>query len=144
MKLEKTITPLLFALFVSCTPSNMTYSTVDGAIAGFDPVSYFTDGKPIKGSQAFSLVWKGARWYFANDDHRKLFEEAPERYAPQYGGYCAYAVSQGYIAKVDPKCWKIVDDKLYLNYNMEIQEKWEADQFEYIMYADANWPEVLD
>lgn len=122
----------------------MIYSTDGNAIAGFDPVAYFTDGEPVKGSESFTCMWNGAKWHFASESNRLMFEEMPEQYAPQYGGYCAYAVSQGYTAKVDPKCWKIVDEKLYLNYNMEIQEKWEADQFEYIMYADANWPKVLE
>lgn len=135
---------VLVAILSSCGgPVELVYSTDEGAIAGFDPVSYFTNEKPEKGSEEFSCMWKGAKWFFASDENRKTFEGSPETYAPQYGGYCAYAISQGYTAKIDPKCWKIVDEKLYLNYNPEIQEKWENEQFEYIMYADSNWPKIL-
>lgn len=131
--------------FYSCSSSkDAVFSTSEGAIAGYDPVAYFLKGEPVKGSEEFTCMWKGGKWYFVSEKNRKTFESKPEAYAPQYGGYCAYAVSQGYTAKIDPKCWKIVEDKLYLNYNPEIQEKWEGNQTEFIMYADSNWPKVLE
>lgn len=137
-------TVLLFLLSACSGQKDKIYSTRKGAIDGYDPVSYFMGGQPTKGEQAFSCQWQGAMWYFITDENRQLFEANPEKYAPQYGGYCAYAISQGYTAKIDPNAWKIVEDKLYLNYGDDIQAKWEADQDEYIMYADANWPKVLE
>lgn len=114
------------------------------AIKGFDPVAYFTQAKPIRGSAEFSLTYQGAIWQFSSQDHKDLFEANPEKYTPQYGGYCAYAVSKGSTAKIEPDAWKIVDGKLYLNYSTSIQKKWEKDISGYIEKADANWPKVLE
>jgi YHS domain-containing protein len=113
------------------------------ALSGYDPVAYFTDGRPVEGRPEFELAWNGATWRFASAEHRDLFKAAPERYAPRYGGYCAYAVSQGYTASADPQAWKIVDGHLYLNYNREVQRTWEQDTPGYIAKADHNWPGVL-
>jgi YHS domain-containing protein len=115
------------------------------AIKGYDPVAYHEAGKSVKGSDKYEYEWKGAKWRFASAAHRDLFKGNPHNYAPQYGGYCAWAVSQGTTAGVDPKnAWKIVDGKLYLNYNDDIQEKWSKDIVGNIQKADANWPGVLD
>ncbi|REJ80016.1 MAG: YHS domain-containing protein [Acidobacteria bacterium] len=114
------------------------------ALDGYDPVAYFTTGEPTRGERRHTLEWNGAKWRFASAENLSSFEAAPERYAPQYGGYCAWAVSQGYTADADPEAWKIVDGKLYLNYNREIQQKWEADHGALIEKADANWPAVLE
>ncbi len=113
------------------------------AVHGYDPVAYFTDGKPAAGKADFEFEWKGAKWRFATAEHRDAFKAAPEKYAPQYGGYCAYAVSQGRVADIDPKAWSIVGGKLYLNYDSDIQKKWQADIPGYITKADKNWPGVL-
>jgi YHS domain-containing protein len=86
------------------------------AIEGYDPVAYFNEGRPVEGKSEFSQEWMDATWYFASAENRDLFAADPEKYAPQYGGYCAWAVSQGYTANIDPQAWKVVDDKLYLNY----------------------------
>jgi len=114
------------------------------AIEGADPVAYFTEGKPVKGSSDFTHDWNGATWYFVSADNRDAFAADPERYAPQYGGYCAWAVSQGYTASVDYESWRIVDDKLYLNYSKDVQQTWEQDIPGNIQKADANWPKVLN
>lgn len=114
------------------------------AIKGYDPVAYFTLGKPAKGLNNYELEWKGARWRFVNQDHLERFKAAPDQYAPQYGGYCAWAVAQGKTAGIDPDRWKIVDGKLYLNYNKKVQERWEADIPGFIQKANANWPGVLN
>src|SRR5512135_2769630 len=87
------------------------------AIRGYDPVAYFTESKPVEGSKQFTFEWQGATWRFASAANRDLFAKTPEKYAPQYGGYCAYAVSQGHTATIDPQRWRIVDGKLYLNYS---------------------------
>lgn len=113
------------------------------AISGYDPVAYFTQGKPVKGSGKHTLEYKGATWKFASLENKQAFEQMPEKYAPQYGGYCAYAVSQGYTASTDPEAWSIVDGKLYLNYSKSVRAKWKQDIPGHIKSANANWPKVL-
>lgn len=114
----------------------------DVAVQGYDPVAYFKDGKPVKGSKSFYAEHNGAVFRFANAANRDAFISDPEMYAPQYGGYCAWAVSQGYHAKGDAKFWKIVDGKLYLNYNGSVQEKWESDIPGFIRDGNENWPKI--
>ena len=114
------------------------------AIKGFDPVAYFTEEQPVKGKSDFTYEWMNAKWQFASAENRDLFASNPEKYAPQYGGFCAYAVSQGGTAPIDPNAWKIVEDKLYLNLNKSIQATWEKDIPGYIAKADSNWPGVLN
>lgn len=113
------------------------------AIKGYDPVAYFTESKPVKGSTDFESEWQGATWRFASAAHRDAFQTSPERYTPQYGGYCAWAVSQGYTAGIDPAAWRIVDGKLYLNYSLDVQKKWEQDIAGYIAAADTHWPKIV-
>lgn len=113
------------------------------AVAGYDPVAYFTDGKAVEGSSEFTTKWQGATWRFASAAHRDQFVADPGKYAPQYGGYCAWAVSQDKTAGIDPEAWKIVDGKLYLNYDEEIQAMWEKDVPGNVRKADANWPHLL-
>jgi YHS domain-containing protein len=113
------------------------------AVGGYDPVAYFTDNRPIKGDSRFATEYKGAQWHFASAANRDRFMAEPQRYAPQYGGYCAWAVSEGGTASADPRLWKIVDGKLYLNYDADVQKKWEKDIAGHIRRADANWPAVL-
>ncbi len=116
----------------------------DLAVGGYDPVAYFSEGRPVEGSEAFELEHRGATWRFASATNRDAFRADPDRYAPQYGGYCAWAVSQGYRAKGDPAHWKVVDGRLYLNYNGDVQRRWEQDIPGNIRAADINWPGVLD
>ncbi|MCZ4315066.1 YHS domain-containing protein [Comamonadaceae bacterium G21597-S1] len=113
------------------------------AVGGYDTVAYFTENKPVKGDSRFSTSYKGAQWHFASQANRDRFIADPERYAPQYGGYCAWAVSEGDTASSDPTLWKIVDGKLYLNYDAGVQKKWEQDIAGHIRKADGNWPGVL-
>ncbi len=112
------------------------------AIHGYDPVAYVTAGRPVEGDKRHSLEWNGATWRFASAENRELFRKAPEKYAPQYGGYCAWAVSRGTTADIDPAAWKIVGGKLYLNYSPDVQKQWEADLPAAIERADANWPRL--
>ncbi len=119
------------------------YSDGAGAIRGYDPVAYFTEGRPVKGSREFSHRWNGAQWRFASAQNRERFAAAPEKYAPQYGGYCAYGVAGGYAVKIEPEAWSVVDGKLYLNYDRSVQASWKKDVPGYIRKADANWPAVL-
>jgi len=114
------------------------------AVSGYDPVAYFTQGKPVEGQSTLEYEWNGATWRFSSDENRAAFKASPEAYAPQYGGYCAWAVSQGYTAKSVPDAWRIVDGKLYLNYSKDIQKRWAEDIPGNIAKADANWPRVLE
>lgn len=114
------------------------------AVDGSDVVAYFTQGAPIQGSPEFSYDWNGVIWYFANVANRDAFAADPAAFAPQYGGYCAWAVSEGYTASTVPEAWRIVDGKLYLNFSRRIQGRWERDIPTRIKAADANWPAVLD
>jgi YHS domain-containing protein len=123
------------------SPVNTTLFGV--AIKGYDPVAYFEAGKPMKGDSAFAHEWSGATWRFASAANRDAFKAAPERYAPQYGGYCAWAVAQGYTAGIDPSAWKIVAGKLYLNYSPDVQKKWAGDEPGNIAKADQHWPKLL-
>ncbi|NEP15496.1 MAG: YHS domain-containing protein [Leptolyngbya sp. SIO4C1] len=114
------------------------------AIRGADSVAYFTVGEYVPGSADFTHDWGGATWQFASAENRDLFASNPEQYAPQYGGFCAWAVSQGSVAPIDPTAWRIVDDRLYLNVSPSIQERWEKDIPGNIAKADQNWPGVLN
>lgn len=118
------------------------FATRDGAIRGFDPVAYFTEGKAVTGTNEFTLVWNDQTWHFATAQNLALFKADPEKYAPQYGGYCAFGMSRGYKAETQPDAWTIVDGKLYLNYNTRVREEWKKNQAERITKADANWPSV--
>lgn len=111
---------------------------------GYDTVSYFESGQPTKGSSEYTTQYQGATWRFANAENLARFKENPERFAPVYGGYCAWAVSQGDLAKGDPKHWNIRDGRLYLNYNQSVQDQWLKDPDGFIRQADANWPTVLE
>jgi YHS domain-containing protein len=137
----------LFGLLLHATPAHAldpVWTNWRGlAIAGYDPVAYFTDGKPVAGSSELTTEWQGATWRFASAAHRDQFVAEPAKYAPQYGGYCAWAVSQNYTASIDPDAWKIVDGKLYLNYSKDIQAKWQQDIPGNIGKADVNWPKLL-
>jgi YHS domain-containing protein len=113
------------------------------AVRGTDVVAYFTQEKAVPGKADFSHDWRGVTWLFASAEHRDLFAANPEAYAPAYGGYCAWAVSQGYTAAIDPNAWAVVDDQLYLNFNRSVQRRWERDIPGNIAKADANWPAVL-
>jgi YHS domain-containing protein len=120
------------------------FSDREGAIRGHDPVAYFDRKGPVKGSKQFSHPWGGATWHFASAENRDKFAADPERYAPRYGGYCAYAVANGYTADIDPRAWSVVDGRLYLNYSLGVRERWNRDIPGHIRRGDANWPLVLN
>ncbi len=110
------------------------------AVRGTDVVAYFTEGKAVAGSPQFLHSWNGAEWRFASSANRDAFAAEPGKYAPQYGGFCAWAVSQNYTAPVDPDAWHIIDGKLYLNYSRAVQLRWRLDTAGNITKANANWP----
>jgi len=114
------------------------------ALDGHDPVAYFREGRPVEGVREHSTEWNGATWRFANAENLAAFEADPQAYAPQYGGYCAWAAAEGYRAPGDPDYWRIVDGKLYVNFDGSVQSRWEADIPGFIRKADANWPAILE
>jgi YHS domain-containing protein len=112
------------------------------AIDGTDAVAYFSEGKPVSGTDEFTFDWQGATWRFASDENRATFAADPTAYAPQYGGYCAYAAADGKKVSTVPDAWAIRDGKLYLNYSGRIQSRWEEDPAGYITAADAHWRDI--
>jgi hypothetical protein len=115
------------------------YSTADGAIRGYDPVAYHLQGKPVRGSRAITHRWNGATWHFASVANRDRFAADPERYAPRFGGYCAYGTAQGYKVSIDPRAFAVVDGRLYLNNARRVQLIWDLDRPGYIAKANDNW-----
>lgn len=110
------------------------------AIRGTDPVAYFQVGQPLLGSQQFTHNWMGVNWWFSSAENRDLFAASPEQYAPQYGGFCAFAVANGYTAPIVPEAWSIVEGKLYLNFSLRVRDRWERDIPGNIARANENWP----
>jgi len=113
------------------------------AIRGYDTVAYFTEGAPAQGLESFSTEWEGATWLFASQENLDLFSAEPARYAPQYGGYCAYGVAKDGLVKIEPENWTIIEDKLYLNYDAKVQRLWEADIAGFIEEADGKFKQLL-
>lgn len=141
-------TVILFAvIFLAATAGARAQESeifiADGAaIRGYDPVAFFTDRKPVKGSPEISASFNGALWYFSSAANRDSFLLHPGQYYPQYGGYCAYGMAEGHKAPTQPETWTIVDQKLYFNYNQNVKKLWFARQKEFIFQADENWPRL--
>lgn len=136
---------VLFALIMTAPvmAEPRIYSSWGKAIKGYDVVAYFTQGKPVEGDGDFTHKWRGATWRFASAANRDTFAAMPQKYAPQYGGYCAWGVSQGYTAPTDPEAWRIVDGKLYLNYSKGVQKQWIKGGIpKLITIGDANWQKL--
>ncbi|MCU0541322.1 MAG: YHS domain-containing protein [Oscillatoriaceae cyanobacterium Prado104] len=125
------------------SPHPQFYTENGIALDGQDVVSYFTQGKLVMGVSQFQHNWNGTTWQFSSAENRDLFAKNPEKYAPQYGGYCAQAASEGNLAATQPDAWKIVDGKLYLNYDNTVQKQWMADIPARIAAANKNWPAIL-
>ena len=113
------------------------------AVSGYDPVAFFTDSRPVHGLPSISTEYKGATYLFATENHKKLFTATPERYLPQYGGFCAYGVGRGKLVEVDINTWQVRDGKLYLNLNPDILKKFNADIEGNLAKADKNWPALV-
>lgn len=119
------------------------FATDGVAINGYDPVAYFTEGKPVKGVAEFASEWEGATLRFASAENKATFDGDPGAYAPKYGGYCAYAVSKGATAPTDPEAWTVHEGRLYLNFSTDVRTIWRQDIAGNIAKADTNWPGVL-
>ena len=115
----------------------------DTAVGGYDPVSFFR-GEGVKGSKRFTAEHDGAEFRFASQENLDAFLSDPDRYAPQFGGYCAWAVAEGKLAPGDPAFATVVDGKLYLNFNQQVQDTWNTDRAGFIARAEANWPAILN
>lgn len=142
MKMLTLVQLFLVVVTIGCVQKSEVFSASSQAIRGYDPVAYFTVGKATKGSESYVFKWQQANWYFSSKENLDSFAMNPEKYAPQYGGFCAYACSNGRKAPTDPNAWAIIDGKLYLNKSLEIQEKWNQDQKQRIEQANKNWPEI--
>ena len=137
------ITGFMLAACLAATHAyagDATHSTP--GISGYDPVAYFTDGKPMRGSGYHVVDHEGVTYAFVNEKHQKMFAANPELYLPAYGGFCAYGVAVGKKFVADPEVWKVVEGRLYLNLDQGIQEKWESDLAGHIKRADMNWLDI--
>ena len=141
--------PLALVFLLSgCSGEQKTASEIllsdDGyAIHGYDPVAYFSKGTPQKGMLKYSADWNNAKWLFSSKDNRDKFLAAPKDYAPQYGGWCAYGMAEGYAAETDPvNAWTIHEGKLYLNWDAEVSREWSQDIKAYLQKSESNWPTV--
>lgn len=150
IKLMPSIKTLLLAFILLLAPQAFALDKVNTtyfgklAVEGYDTVAYFTENRPVKGNKQYQVKWMGANWRFSRIENLELFKSNPKKYAPQYGGYCAYAVSQNDSADIEPELFTINKGKLYLNYSRSINKKWLEDKETYILKADNYWPQLID
>ena len=123
---------------------DLNASSTGLAMQGYDPVAYFTDGAPAKGSYKITTVFNDATYRFASEEHKAQFEANPEAYLPAYGGYCAFGTAMGFKFDGDPTYWKIVDNTLYLNLSKDIQERWEGNIPGFVQDANGHWENIAD
>lgn len=119
------------------------FQSRSGTINGIDPVAYFEGNGPVPGRTEFSLDWEDATWVFASASNRDAFAAEPERFAPAFGGYCAFAASRGYLAPTIPEAWSIYEDRLYLNASLRARDLWTRELPDVITLGEANWPAIL-
>ncbi len=140
---------LLCAFMFVCNASHAADPIYTGlfskkAVGGYDTVSYFTEDTPLKGTEEFTTEWRGANWHFTSQENLDKFKEEPTKYAPQYGGYCAWAVAaKKDLVKGDPEVYTIYKDKLYLNYDPSVHKTWEAQKDQFILQADTTYPTLV-
>jgi hypothetical protein len=140
----RSILVALTLIAAAAAQADPVFVTTEGAIRGYDPVAYHTEGRPVKGRVDITYRWQDAEWRFASAENRDRFAAAPDAYAPRYGGYCAFGTSRGYKVSTQPEAFSIVDGALYLNYNLAVQETWNEDRPGYIRKADENWIGLRD
>jgi len=132
------MTLALFSLSVGAVEKPI-YVDKGAAVSGYDAVAYFTQGKAVKGIKGISIKHLGKIWRFSSESHKQLFLANPDKYAPQYGGHCAFAMANDKLVETDPKAFTVVDDKLYLNYSLSVRKRWSQDIPSYIADASENW-----
>ncbi|GAB1621945.1 YHS domain-containing protein [Agarivorans sp. B2Z047] len=135
-------TSLAVSSFSFAADVGMSVDANDLAIKGYDPVAYFVSGQPTQGNNSYTATHNNAIYHFASADNRDAFKADPAKYAPQYGGYCAFGVAMEKKFDTDPTAWKIVDGKLYLNLDKKVQQRWLENTGELIVDANQNWPEI--
>ena len=143
-KLFFSLIVVMFGLQIASASNPEVFSEDGAAIRGYDPVAYHTEGQPVKGLSEFTTTWNDALWMFSSQENLDLFINDPEKYAPQYGGYCAWAASRGYVAPTVPDAWGIYEGKLYLNFSKRIQRRWNRNKPRNIAKGDKNWPGILN
>jgi YHS domain-containing protein len=133
------------SLTAAAAEKKLVNKDADGfALQRYDAVTFFTEGKAVKGNPQIQSLYQGARYVFSSVDNKKLFDREPEKYAPQYGGYCAYGMAQGHPAPVQIDTWQIINGRLMLNYDSDVRKKFDKDHEGYIRKADENWPKVVE
>lgn len=141
----KTLQIGIFAFLFSANlfAQTIAYNSTNGtAIKGYDPVAYFSEQKATEGKTEFAYDWSGSKWLFSSQANLDAFKAEPQKYAPQYGGYCAYGVSENHKSPTDPNAWTVVEGKLYLNYNPKVKELWSKDIPTRIQKANQLWPSI--
>ncbi len=133
---------LTISAFAATAWAGEFYEKEGAAIKGYDPVAYFDDQKPVKGSPEHTSEYHGSMFHFSSKANRDVFTANPAKYAPQYNGFCAFGAAGGYKAAVDPAAFTVVNGKLYLNYNKDVRKQWSADIPNFVAKADRNWPDV--
>ncbi|MES2545442.1 MAG: YHS domain-containing (seleno)protein [Bacteroidota bacterium] len=143
--MKKSILILVFTFASIATFSQKSHINLDKTIAiqGYDPVAYFESGKPMEGKKEITANYNNAVYQFTSEQNKALFLKNPSYYEPQFGGFCAYGMSQGYEAPIQPEAFTIVDGKLYLNYNLKVKEMWNKNQAERIQNAEINWGKII-
>ena len=143
-KLIILIAVILTTFFTANAQKSEIFVSSGKAIKGYDPVAFFKDAKAVKGNDSLTFTYKNATWLFANAENLEAFKSSPEKFEPQYGGYCAYGTANGYKAPTQTDTWTIADGKLYFNYNQKVKEAWNKQQAPLIEKANANWPLIKD
>jgi len=144
MKKLIVLTCLLFTVSLAHAQKSAIFCTSGKAIKGYDPVAFFKEAKPVKGADSLSYTYNDAIWLFSSSENLAAFKNSPEKYIPQYGGYCAYGMADGHKAPTQTDTWTIVDSKLYFNYNTKVKDMWLKQQAAFIEKADTNWPLLKD
>lgn len=136
---------LTLGVIANAADKKLVNKDADGfALERHDPVSFFTDGKAVKGDPKIQSIYQGARYVFTSAEHKQIFDKDPAKYAPQYGGYCAYGMAKGHPAPVQIDTWQIINGRLMLNYDADVKQKFDKDHEGYIRKADENWPKVQE
>ena len=139
--MQRNVMFLLMLMATGCTSitEKPVFATEGVALQGYDVVAYYIDNKAVKGTSEHQINYLGSQWHFSRAENAALFAANPKAYAPQYGGYCAYAMANDFVVETDPKAFSVLDNKLYLNYSMSVRETWLTDPKGYIQEADENW-----
>ena len=141
------IAAVLLALTSTVMAADKTLVNVDAgglALQGHDPVAFFTDAKPVKGLPSYTTTFNGARYWFASEAHKQMFEKEPAKYEPQFGGFCAYGASVGKAKPIKIEAWEIVNGRLLMQYDIDTRDAFDKDPQSRLKLADEKWPAVVE